>query len=347
MEEEIKAGETVVETTAPQGGDGSAAIQTETQGEQSPYASLAKRIGIEGSDEDAIAGHFGKFQGELESERKARVELEGRIKGLSPMLLTIHEKLAEKGFAGSDDELLDFIGGEISQARTNYAGMAASNPMDVITKGIMLSNPLLTEAEAKMEAKMEARRIKEFVDGDNPDATDEEIEAAYSSMLTAKAKGYVPALEAKRPKFAVKPEGIMTPDQQKKAMEEAQAKATEAFDAAFNGFKKLDLGDGKAWDVKLVDQNGQVIPEMVPVLKAASDPGSILLNQDGSINYAKALEVMFVYHNYKDMISAKAKEAAGLSAKGVQNQLANVNGSGAHTPAQNNQPQEAWFRPKV
>lgn len=299
--------------------------------EQSVYAGLAQKFGWEANDEDSFVGNVSKLQSEFEQTRKEREELASSMKRISPFLMSINEELSSTGFEGSDQEIAQRLQEKISLSQRNYAELATKSPLDVIAEGLLLDAANYSKEEAADLAESIVYDIKQRVANMNPDLEDDALDAKVNRLLAAEAKKYVPALEEKRPKLGLRPEGVKTPEQREAEFKAEQDAATQRLHDAVLNFKQIEVGDTK-WDFSLLGDGGKIRQEVLPMVEVAADPAKFFNTQfcDSQGNYdpGKALRMMAAFDQFSHILATKEAEARGGGAKTVERQMMNVNGGG-------------------
>ncbi len=299
--------------------------------EQSVYAVLAQKVGWEANDEDSFVGNVSKLQSEFEQARKEREELASSMKRISPFLMSINEELSSTGFEGTDQELAQRLQEKIALSQRNYAELATKSPLDVIAEGLLLDAANYSKEEAADLAESIVYDITQRVANMNPDLEDDALDAKVNRLLAAEAKKYVPALEEKRPKLGLRPEGVKTPEQREAEFKAEQDAATQRLHDAVLNFKQIEVGDTK-WDFSLLGDGGKIRQEVLPMVEVAADPAKFFNTQfcDSQGNYdpGKALRMMAAFDQFSHILAAKEAEARGGGAKTVERQMMNVNGGG-------------------
>lgn len=301
--------------------------------EQSVYAGLAQKFGWEANDEDSFVGNVSKLQSEFEQARKEREELASSMKRISPFLMSINEELSSTGFEGTDQELAQRLQEKIALSQRNYAELATKSPLDVIAEGLLLDAANYSKEEAADLAESIVYDIKQRVSNMNPDLDGDELDAKVNRLLAAEAKKYVPALEEKRPKLGLRPEGVKTPEQREAEFKAEQDAATQRLHDAVLNFKQIEVGDTK-WDFSLLGDGGKIREEVLPMVKLAASPDEFFNSQfcdkDGNYNPEKAIRVLALMDQFSHILAAKEAEARGGGAKTVERQMMNVNGGGSN-----------------
>lgn len=282
--------------------------------EQSVYAGLAQKFGWEANDEDSFVGNVSKLQSEFEQTRKEREELASSMKRISPFLMSINEELSSTGFEGSDQEIAQRLQEKISLSQRNYAELATKSPLDVIAEGLLLDAANYSKEEAADLAESIVYDIKQRVANMNPDLEDDALDAKVNRLLAAEAKKYVPALEEKRPKLGLRPEGVKTPEQREAEFKAEQDAATQRLHDAVLNFKQIEVGDTK-WDFSLLGDGGKIRQEVLPMVEVAADPAKFFNTQfcDSQGNYdpGKALRMMAAFDQFSHILATKEAEARG------------------------------------
>lgn len=299
----------------------------------SPYREVASLMGLQSDGIEDIKAHWGKVQGDLAEREKRLAETEGRLGGISPLLLGVQEELVRDGFAGSDAEIMQRLHAMLGKGMTDYAKMAGEDPERMLAEGLMLSQGL-TQAEAALSVKHDKHALRKAIEEQNPEATEAEVATELAQMMSIKARAHMKALEDSKPKFGIRPQGMETPEQaaQRKARE--QAEVNNAYAEALRGFSGFDLGELGKWDARILSDDGQSIrPEYSEVAATVADPNKFLSRffKDGRFLPSEALRYEMSVLNLPKVAAAKAAEAVGKGLKGAQDQMQGINGGSGST----------------
>lgn len=288
------------------------------------FSKAKAELGMEFKDESELFSHVKSIQGDRDKHMR---EYEAVSRKLPPALKEIADMLEADNFNGTDEELASRAYEYLGNNLKNYGKLADTNPEAVFKDHLMSSNSAYSEDNVNA---IIARKRKTFMG----EAAEEGLEGAdaeayVKTQMALEAKGFVPALEARKAQLRFKPQAIEqeTPEQ----VAEKQRKAVEASVsgtwAAIQSFKGLDLGDAGSWEVPFLEADGKTVKaDMLPMLNEIATPGAWFqkfLNPDGSENKAMMLEYEAFRRFSSQAASKRAADAHGDGAKTVLDTIQN------------------------
>jgi hypothetical protein len=299
---------------------------------QAFFAQAQEKLGREFKDETDLLSYYGAIQGERD-QYKARAE---SSVNLSPALAEVQKWLESEKFEGSDEEVMQRAVEYFRRNSTDYAKMASENPEALLREQYAAQNSAYSREDIDA---LVSRKVRTYQNEAREAGLEEEKDIAdyVRREMSLEAKGFVPALNARKQQLRFKPESIPQPRSQEEMdadnLAKSRAWAQSTYDAA-RSFKGLSLGEAGEWEVKLLDDQGNPREEYLPMLKsiASNEWISRFFNNDGTPNHGEMLRYEAQMQFAAQAVSRRAADAHGQGAADTVRTLRNPNAGDNNPP---------------